>query len=323
MKKVYWRKLDGSIVAVVDGNLVRDEPDRVAVMPLNRVLEILFRRVKEQETVEVRFENKIVETGQDGARAWVDVETSSGMVREEGDYLIGCDGGSSTVRKSLFGKEFPGFTWEQSVNSTSLSYDGFEKHGWDDANYVVDPTYWMMCSKRSKDGIWRVTYGENRNLTNEELLADRDARLKACLPGHPDPHQYNILGWSPYRVHNRCVDKMRVGRIVLCADAAHLNSPFGGLGLTNGMVDVGALFDCLIGIHDGKADDDILDKYDEIRRFIFHRYIDRRSSKNMRRLFSLNPDTAAEDDAFLKLLNELNGKPKESKAFQLVSSHSR
>lgn len=36
-------------------------------------------------------------------------------------------------------------------------------------------------------------------------------------------------------------------------------NPFGGMGLTGGIVDIGGLFDCLVGIYDGVADDTILD----------------------------------------------------------------
>lgn len=112
---------------------------------------------------------------------------------------------------------------------------------------------------------------------------------------------------------------MCVRRILLTADAAHVNTPCGGLGLLPETLYARALFDCLIEVYDGKADESILDKYDEIRRYIFDRYVHRRSAKNMRRLRELNPDTAVEDDIFLKISSDLDKDKEKSKAFQLVS----
>jgi hypothetical protein len=73
----------------------------------------------------------------------------------------------------------------------------------------------------------------------------------------------------------------------------------GGLGLTGGIADVGSLCDSLVGIHTGQADDEILDKYDEVRRQIWHDIINPNSSENMTRLFKYSgPDEAMERDAF-------------------------
>lgn len=77
------------------------------------------------------------------------------------------------------------------------------------------------------------------------------------------------------------------------------------MGLTGGIADVGSLYDSLVGIHTGQADDSILDKYDEVRREIWHKIINPVSSNNMRRLIDLNPETAVEDDPFLQLLKRM------------------
>ncbi|KAK3347418.1 hypothetical protein B0H65DRAFT_460412 [Neurospora tetraspora] len=111
--------------------------------------------------------------------------------------------------------------------------------------------------------------------------------------------------FSPYKVHQRCVERMRVGRLLLVADAAHLCNPFGRLGLTGGIADVGSLYECLVGIHTGKADDSILDRYDEV----WHDIVNPTSLHNMRRLFSYeNPDDHDALDtqgAILRMLKEM------------------
>jgi hypothetical protein len=93
----------------------------------------------------------------------------------------------------------------------------------------------------------------------------------------------------------------------------------GGLGLTGGIADIGGLYDCLLGIHEGKASDAILDKYDEIRRKIWHEVINPISSSNMRRVFDQNPDTALEDDPFLKNLKLAEENEAVRREMQIVS----
>lgn len=77
------------------------------------------------------------------------------------------------------------------------------------------------------------------------------------------------------------------------------------MGLTGGIADVGSLYDSLVGIHTGQADESILDKYDEIRRKIWRDIINPVSSNNMRRLIDLDADTAVETDPFLQLLRRM------------------
>lgn len=171
-------------------------------------------------------------------------------------------------------------------------------------------------------GWWRVSYGEINGLSREELVARQPMKFEAMLPGHPKPSEYSLAAISPYKIHQRIVDKMRVGRFMLAADAAHrkcilstditsanrkrtVNNPFGGLGLTGGLTDVGGLYDCLIGVYEGKADESILDKYSEMRRQRFKIVTDPISTENIKRLYDQDPDKALENDDFLKLLKSM------------------
>lgn len=76
----------------------------------------------------------------------------------------------------------------------------------------------------------------------------------------------------------------------------------GGLGLTGGIADVGCLYDALVGIHAGLADDSILDKYSEIRIKIWREIIDPMSRENFRRLHDQDPEKARDNDEFFKML---------------------
>lgn len=192
-------------------------------------------------------------------------------------------------------------------------YFPFEKYDYDDSNFFVDKTHWHMVAKITKEGLWRVTYGETPGLNAQELRDRHAAKMKAILPGTDDWH---LANFSPYKVHQRLAPRMRVGRFCLAADAAHLCNPFGGLGLTGGIVDVGGLADCLIGIHSGLADEGILDKYDEVRRQKYRDFINPISSANLERMWQ-EPEGLLERDAFLQLCAKGNSDPEVATQNQL------
>ena len=82
-----------------------------------------------------------------------------------------------------------------------------------------------MVAKIQSDGLYRVTYGEASGLSHGQLKERQPGKFQAFLPGNPTPDKYELVNFSPYKVHQRCVDKMRVGRFILAADAAHLCNP--------------------------------------------------------------------------------------------------
>lgn len=155
-----------------------------------------------------------------------------------------------------------------------------------------------MIAQITKDGMLRITYGEETGLTLEQMRERQPWKYKLFVPGAPDPEEYKIVNFSPYKIHQRCAERFRVGRFLLAADAAHLCNPFGGMGLTGGLVDAGNLFDCLYGIATGQADDSILDKYSEIRIQKYKEIIDPISSSNIKRLWDASPEAIKADEFF-------------------------
>ncbi|KAF2502675.1 FAD/NAD(P)-binding domain-containing protein [Lophium mytilinum] len=298
---VCWRKMDGTVLAGIDGSVMDGDPDRMVCLPLNKLGAVLYEHVTKQPTAKILFKHKVTGIGQDDDKAWVDVQSPDGESRIEADYIVGCDGANSQIRRSLFGdSNFPGRTWDEQIVATNTYYD-FTKYGYEDANFIIHPEHWHMASRISNDGLWRVSYGELPGLSREELLARQPMKFKTMLPGNPEPSDYKLASISPYKIHQRLAERMRVGRFLLAADAAHLCNPFGGLGLTGGIVDVGGLYDCLIGIYDNVAAPDILDIYSDVRRKLYTCIVDPLSSENIRRLFAQDPEKALETDEFLKL----------------------
>lgn len=185
-------------------------------------------------------------------------------------------------------------------------------------NAIVHPQEAHIIARLTKDGLWRVAYQEHKNMTLQQVIDNQPARYERILPGNPKPGDYTLTNLSPYNLHQRCAERFRVGRICLAGDAAHLCNPWGGLGLTGGFADVTGLAECLEGIAIGQADDSILDKYDEVRRSIFHNVIDPISCANLLRVSNLDSDAAIEKDPFISMCVAAKNDPKIKEKFQKV-----
>ena len=90
---------------------------------------------------------------------------------------------------------------------------------------MIHRNHFPMIAQISNDGLHRVTYGEDGNLTYDEMRARQPEKYKAFVPGQPDSDDYKIVNFSPYKIHQRLAEHLRVGRFLLAADAAHLCNP--------------------------------------------------------------------------------------------------
>lgn len=82
-----------------------------------------------------------------------------------------------------------------------------------------------MAAKISKDGMWRVSYGDIPGLTKEQYIERLPMRFKEMIPGHPEPSEIKISNVGPYRMHQRLAPTLRSGRFLLAGDAGHLCNP--------------------------------------------------------------------------------------------------
>lgn len=118
---VCWRKLDGSAIAEIDNGALGDDPERMTCLPLDQLGQILRNHLQRQSNVQLLFNHNVVSLGQTDSRAWIDVETPEGRKKMEADYIVGCDGANSQIRRSLFGDwDFPGRTWDEQIVATNV-----------------------------------------------------------------------------------------------------------------------------------------------------------------------------------------------------------
>lgn len=93
-------------------------------LPVGKLTQVVQKHVDRNQNVKIEWGHRVVDLGQDTEKAWVDVESSVGNKRIEAQFVIGCDGANSIVRRCLFGrKAMPGFTWDKQLVAADVSSD--------------------------------------------------------------------------------------------------------------------------------------------------------------------------------------------------------
>lgn len=118
-----YRKLDGTPIVTVEDVAVSKSPEATIVLPIGILCEILLSHTERNSKIFVKWSHRVVDVGQDENSAWAVIKEQDGTEKRiSGDFLCGCDGGTSQVRKSLFGeKNFPGKTWNVQFVATDVS----------------------------------------------------------------------------------------------------------------------------------------------------------------------------------------------------------
>ena len=178
----------------------------------------------------------------------VDATLSTGE-RVRADFLVGCDGGHSMVRKAL-GLRFDGET----VDEKPMLVADVEVNGLDSRDWHVWPF--------AKDGAVALCPLPSTSLFQFTARA-KTAEAGVESTAHKiTGHVVKRVAWSSiYRPSARMVDRYRVGRVFLAGDAAHVHPPTGGQGLNTGVQDAYNLSWKLAHVIGG-APDSLLDTYE-------------------------------------------------------------
>ncbi|MGH8264833.1 MAG: FAD-dependent oxidoreductase [Steroidobacteraceae bacterium] len=214
---------------------------------------------------EMRWSNRLIALTQDGKGVALTVETPQGREEIRARWVVGADGACSTVR-GLLDLPFEGHTWPERFVATNVRYP-FENYGFEPANMLADAENWAVVARLGKEDLWRVTFAEDAELPENEAGRRIPERYRILLPDLKV--RYEVVQFSPYRVHERCAPTFRVGRALLAGDAAHACNPCGGMGLTSGVIDAAALGDVLSAVIAGRVPESALDFYSTERRRVF------------------------------------------------------
>lgn len=261
----------------------------------HRLAGIARAALERHSNATVHFDTRLAGLGQDDAGVTARVEGQEGPEEIRARWLVGTDGGGSSVRR-LLGLPFEGMTWPERFIATNVHVD-LEKHGYRLTTMVIDGRWGAVIVKINAEGLWRVTYMEDAALPEDSFLDRLPEAYRHLLPAD----DYRLDRAAPYRMHQRSAPRYRVGRAVLVGDAAHVTNPTGGLGLTGGLFDSFTLYPALAAVVLEGADDEVLDRYSEARRATFLNRASPQAVANKRLVFHANGGGSELEDALAAL----------------------
>jgi 3-(3-hydroxy-phenyl)propionate hydroxylase len=196
--------------------------------------------------------------------AGVDVSLADGQSLSA-EYLVGCDGGRSRVRKSA-GIDFPG--WEPTTSNLLAEVEMTERPPYGVHRSPAGVYAFSRSEYELRGG--QIIYKEvgpigvmvpepNPNATTEPTLHDLRERLLAVCGTDYGVHSPTWI--SRFTDATRQAAQYRRERVLLAGDAAHIHSPIGGQGLSSGVQDAVNLGWKLAQVLQGTSPDTLLDTY--------------------------------------------------------------
>jgi 2-polyprenyl-6-methoxyphenol hydroxylase-like FAD-dependent oxidoreductase len=164
-------------------------------------------------------------------------------------YVVGADGGRSTVRRAL-GVAFEGETQEaERLFIADVKLTGLDRESWH---------IWPDADGRSlRLALCPLPGTDDYQLVSSDL----DASVEQLLTRADSSIVLNQVGWtSRWRANIRMAQRFRIGNVFLAGDAAHVHPPIGAQGLNTGIQDAYNL-----GWKLATGDDAVLDSYEAER----------------------------------------------------------
>jgi hypothetical protein len=171
----------------------------------------------------------------------------------QADYLVGCDGGRSLVRK-LAGIDFPG--WDPTISNLMAEVEMRQEPSWG----IRHDALGFHGLSRSESGAVRVLLTE-RELQDAGEPALQDLRDGLIAVYGTDYGLHSSRWISRFTDAARQAESYRKGRVLLAGDAAHIHHSVGGQGLNTGMQDAANLGWKLAQVIKGISPDSLLDSY--------------------------------------------------------------
>jgi len=191
----------------------------------------------------------------------LDSETTSEI---RADFIVGCDGARSLVRKAI-DANLQGTPIIQRVQSTYIRAPAL-------LGMMEHPAWMTLSLNPRRCGTMVAIDGREKWLIHNHLnredetfeSVDRDASIRAILGVGPD-FEYEVLSKEDWVGRRLVADRFRKGRAFICGDAAHLWMPYAGYGMNAGIADATNLAWLLAAYLEGWADIGILDAYEAER----------------------------------------------------------
>jgi 2-polyprenyl-6-methoxyphenol hydroxylase-like FAD-dependent oxidoreductase len=243
----------------------------VLILPQNRTEALLLNAVKETGLTEVLLGHTVTGFQQDANGVSVDIAASNSRTQVfRGQYLVGCDGAHSAVRRTL-GWELQGKTYSARVLLADVQIPNHHEQ-------VSGPLFapvkrGVLAALRYETGHWRIIstldHNEEGQGPLEQSAIDRRVRqlFGSCA--------YEHLWSNVFQIHCRTSRHFRRDRVLLAGDAAHINSPAGGQGMNSGIQDAHNLAWKLARVLAGADAELLLTSYEAERREAVLKNVDR------------------------------------------------
>ncbi|ALG10248.1 FAD-dependent monooxygenase [Kibdelosporangium phytohabitans] len=218
-----------------------------------RTEEILDSWIARQPLVDVRWDHHVTGLEQDADGVTV---TCAGGQGVRGSHVVLCAGARAEDLRSALGVTFDGRSFDDQFLICDIRAD---LPDWaHERRFYFDPPWnpgrqvlIHPCPGSTFRIDWQVPAGYA--VQDDDL----DGRIRAIL-GEAD---YSVIWRSVYRFHSRVASRLRVGRVLLAGDCAHLMAPFGARGLNSGVADAENAAWKIAFVVQGKASTDLLETY--------------------------------------------------------------
>ena len=198
-----------------------------------------------------------VDYGDDDVRLVLD---DGGSV--SGRWLVGCDGASSTIRRSA-GIEREDLGFEQDWLVVDVRLNDRDASGLPDVvRQICDPARPVTMVSGHRD-VYRWEFQLQPDEDPQEM--NRPDNVWRLLSQWVSPSTATLIRSASYRFHALVATTFRKGNVFLAGDSAHQMPPFMGQGLNSGWRDAFNLAWKMRWVRDGVADDRLLDTYGDER----------------------------------------------------------
>ncbi|TCO62039.1 FAD-dependent monooxygenase [Actinocrispum wychmicini] len=222
--------------------------------------EQVLRDTAARHGVQVEWDTRLESLSHDDAAAHVVLRRAGGAAENlTVPWLVGCDGGHSTVRKAL------GFDLVGTSSETWMIADAPV-----DADLPRNSIHWvrnrgrtMMMVPMSTPGHWRLLDTAVVSRPDPDPAAMFSRELSRGLGRAVRVHEPTWV--SVFTFQQRMVTRLRAGRCFVAGDAAHVHSPASGQGLNTGLQDAVNLAWKLAMVIDGRSAPAVLDTYADER----------------------------------------------------------
>jgi 2-polyprenyl-6-methoxyphenol hydroxylase-like FAD-dependent oxidoreductase len=230
------------------------------LIPQFRIDRALHARLKELGR-NVEFETALADFSQADDHVAITVATARGQERIKARYLVGMDGGASTVRKQL-DIDFVGNTDEQDrILIVDAVTSGLSKDRWHIWPRPGGRFIGACPLPHSEVFQWMIRLPANHPVPED---AQRIVETIRARTGNRNIMLRSIQWQSVFRPNIRLAQKYRSGRVFIGGDAAHVHTPAGAQGLNTGIQDAYNLGWKLAQVLAG-ANERLLDSYESER----------------------------------------------------------